>query len=104
MRAASAQSPRGEACDLFFTAGVSQVNTAFFETIEDGADQVRPGERLGHARIHLAAQLPEIVEVPVGKDDCLELIPARSSVLNRWHEMHSESSDLGVTGANISLP
>ena len=104
MRAASAQSPRGEACDLFFTAGVSQVDTALFETIEDRADQVRPGERLRHAWIHLAAQLPEVVEVPVGENDRLELVTARSSVLGRWHEMHSESSDLGVTGANISLP
>ena len=51
--------------------------------------------------------LPEVVEMPSGKEDRLQLAGccSRSSLFGRWHHVHwKEGSDLGVTGAAKSLP
>jgi len=100
-----AQSPCGKTGDVFFTAGIGEVDPALFHAIQDRADEVGETYRCRHVGIELPDDPPEIVEVMVGKRQRLQLVRRfQVSVLGRWHEMHLESSVLGVTGGIKSLP
>jgi hypothetical protein len=100
-----AQSSCGQTGDVFFTAGIGEVDSALLYTIEDRADQVGETYRCRHVGIQFPGDPPEVIEVPVRKRQCFQLVGGvRTSILGRWHQMHLESSDLGVTGAMKSLP
>jgi len=97
--------PCGQKRDLFFAACVSEVDPALFHTIQDRTDQVRKAEGCRHVRIQLVGEVPEVVEMMTGEDDRLQLVRrSHSSFLRQGHEVHSNSSDLGVTGETKSLP
>ena len=100
----SAKPPRGQSGNLFFTARVGEVDTALFDAIDQRSDQMRQAERFRHVGVQFSGDLPEEVEVPVGEHERLELVPSGRSLLSRWHGVHSDSSDLGVTGPDLSLP
>ncbi|HKR65138.1 MAG TPA: hypothetical protein VJZ00_15500 [Thermoanaerobaculia bacterium] len=85
----------GKTGNLFFTAGVSEVDPALRHTIENRADQMRQTERRRHVRIHFMGKLPEVVEVPVGKGDGLQLIrPSGWHLIHLWHQVHGDGSRL----------
>jgi len=65
------QSPCGELHDLFFTTGVRQVDPTFLESVEDGADRLRPAKRHRHLRIDPLGHLLQVVEVMAGEENSL---------------------------------
>jgi hypothetical protein len=95
----------GKPGNLFFTARVGEVDSTLFESVQDRTDEVGPAKRRGQVGIDFLAHLAQVVEVFAGKIDRLELaVGARASFQSRWYDVHSDSSDLGVTGETVSLP
>lgn len=91
--------------NLFFTARVGEVDPTLFESVQDRTDEMGPAERRRQVGVDFLAHLAEVVQVLAGKIDRLELaVGSRSSFQSRWHEVHSDSSELGVTGEAVSLP
>ena len=89
LRSRSAEPRSGQSGDLFFTAGVSEVDPALLDAIQDRADQMRQTERRRHVGVELDSGLPEVVEVFVRKDEGLQLgRRAASSCFRRWHQVH----------------
>lgn len=89
MRLGLAQSSCGQTGDVLFTAGIGQVNSALFHAIQDRADQVGEADRCRHVGVELSDELPEVVEVSVGKRQRLQLVcRVQASILGRWHQMH----------------
>jgi hypothetical protein len=79
--------------NLFFTAGVGEVDPALFDAIQNRADQMRKAERSRHVGVELEGSLPEVVEVFVGEDEGLQLgRRAASSSFHRWHQVHGRKN------------
>jgi hypothetical protein len=89
--------------DFFFTACISEVNAALLHAVDDRADQVRQAEGLGHVRVHLSRNLPEVIEVLFGEKKGFQLA-GRQSFADRWHQVHADSSVLGESAERKSLP
>jgi hypothetical protein len=76
-----------------------------FHAIQNRADQMGETDRCRHVGVELSDDPSEIVEMTIRKRERFQLIGRiQASVLDRGHEMHLESSSLGVTGAAKSLP
>ena len=78
------QWPCGETGDLLFTAGFGEVDTTFFHTIQQRADEMGQAERLRHAGVHFPGDLLEVVEVMFGKDDRLQLVRRSRQSFRGW--------------------
>jgi hypothetical protein len=69
-----AQSPCGQAGNVFFTAGIGQVDPALFNAIQDRADQMGEADRCRHVGVELPDDPAEIVQMTVGKRQRLQLV------------------------------
>jgi len=79
--------------NLFFAAGVGEVDTALLHAVEDGADQMRQAERRRHVGVELERSLPEVIDVSRRQAEGLQLVQrAASSCLCRWNQVHSDTA------------
>jgi hypothetical protein len=74
-----------------------------FHAVDDRADQMRQTERLRHVGVHRSGDPSEIVEVFLGEQQRLQFVRF-PSIAGHWHQAHADSSTLGESAEQKSLP